>query len=398
MRKKECTNKMQGNEALHYLDNAATTRVEPRVADAIYKTMLENWGNPSSLYTPGQDSRLLLERARSAVARSIGAESGQVFFTGCGSESNNIALLGAVLARRSWGRRIVVSGYEHPSVSLPLARLAEEGFDVVTVAPGPDGHIDPEEFASRVDKNTILCTCMHVNNEIGAQSDVNRIAQLVKTANPRTAFHVDGVQGWMRVPADLTGIDSYSMSGHKIHAPKGIGALYLRRGYNIQPPYLGGGQEKGHGGGQDKGVRPGTENLPYAVGLATAASILHKNRVERKAHVTALNQRLRAGLAALPGVVINSPEDAVAEVLSLSTMCVKSETMLHFLETRNVYVSSGSACSRGGSSPTLAAMGLPAKRIDTTLRVSFCGGNTEEDVDCLLNGLEEGLAHLAKLR
>lgn len=389
---------MQGNEALHYLDNAATTRVDPQVAEIIHTTMLEQWGNPSSLYGPGQESHLLLERARTAVAKSIGAENGQVFFTGCGSESNNIALLGAVAAKQNRGRRIVVSGYEHPSVSLPLARLAQQGFEVIWVAPGPDGHIDPEKFAQQVDKNTILAACMQVNNEIGSQVDVTDLARRVKQRNSQTAFHVDGVQGWMRVPVDLTGIDSYSMSGHKIHAPKGVGALYLRRGYNIQPPYLGGGQEKGHGGGQDQGVRPGTENLPYAVGLAKAASILHKNRPQRKANVEALNRQLRQGLAALPGVVLNSPEDAVPEVLSFSTMAVKSETMLHFLETRGVYVSSGSACSKGAGSPTLAAMGLPDKRIDTTLRVSFCGGNDAEDVNALLNGLEDGLAHLAHLR
>ena len=389
---------MLGNEALHYLDNAATTQVDPKVADAIYKTMLENWANPSSLYIPGQDSKLLLERARSAVARSMGAEAGQVFFTGCGSESNNIALLGAVAAKRNRGNRIVVSGYEHPSVALPLARLAEQGFDVVAVNPGPDGRIDPEEFASHVDKNTILCACMQVNNETGAQVDVSRLAGLCKQRNSQVAFHADGVQAWMRVPTVLDNIDSYSVSGHKIHAPKGVGALYLRRGYNIQPPYLGGGQEKGHGGGQDLGVRPGTENLPYAVGLAKAAAILHRNRAERKANVTALNRQLREGLAKLPGIVINSPEDAVPEVLNFSTMCVKSETLLHFLETRQIYVSSGSACSKGAASQTLAAMGAEARRIDTALRVSFCGGNTPEDVDALLTGLSDGLTSLAKLR
>ncbi len=389
---------MQGNEALHYLDNAATTRVAPQVAEIIHTTMLEHWANPSSLYGPGQEAHLLLERARTAVAKSIGAEGGQVFFTGCGSESNNIALLGAVAAKHNRGRRIVVSGYEHPSVSQPLARLAQQGFDVVWVAPRPDGHIGLEEFAEKVDKNTILAACMQVNNEIGSLVDVTELARRVKLRNPQTAFHVDGVQGWMRVPVDLTSIDSYSMSGHKIHAPKGVGALYLRRGYNIQPPYLGGGQEKGHGGGQEKGVRPGTENLPYAVGLAKAAAILHKNRPERKERVQALNQRLRQGLAALPGILLNSPDDAVPEVLSFSTMAVKSETMLHFLETRGVYVSSGSACSRGAASPTLAAMGLPDRRIDTTLRVSLCGSNDQEDVDALLNGLEDGLAQLARLR
>lgn len=389
---------MRHNESLHYLDNAATTIVAPQVADAIYKAMTGHWGNPSSLYGPGQESRRLLERARAAVAATLGAQPGEVFFTGCGSESNNIAILGAVEPRSAWGGKIVVSGFEHPSVALPMQRLAEKGYDVTVIAPRRDGTLSEEEFLAAVDKSTILAAFMQVNNETGAQVDAGALARRIKEKSPRTAVHVDGVQAWMRVPVSLAGIDSYTVSGHKIHAPKGVGALYLRRGHNIQPPYLGGGQEKGHGGGQELGVRPGTENLPYAVGLATAASLMHENRAERTARVAALNARLRAGLAGLPGVTVNSPESAVSEVLNLSTNCVKSETMLHFLETKQVYVSSGSACSRGAASHTLGAMGLSALRIDTALRVSFCGDNTEADVDALLAGLQEGLACLAHIQ
>ena len=285
---------MIDNEALHYLDNAATTRVAPEVADAIYKTMTNHWGNPSSLYTPGVESKELLDKARNIVGRTLGAEPGQVFFTGCGSESNNIALLGAALARRSWGKKIVASGFEHPSAALPLARLAEEGFEVDFVAPGADGRLDVDALADRVDKGTILVTCMQVNNETGARQDVKKLAA-------------------------------------------------------------------------------------------------------RAAHVAELNARLRAGLATLD-VVLNSPEDAVSEVLNFSTMRVKSETMLHYLEQTKVYVSSGSACSRGAASHTLGAMGLEPRRIDTALRVSFCAENTEADVDALLNGLEQGLKTLAQLR
>lgn len=389
---------MLQNEKLHYLDNAATTIVAPEVADSIHKAMLEHWGNPSSLYTPGYESQKLLNKARAAVAKTLGANPEEVFFTGCGSEGNNIAILGAALARRSWGNRIVVSGYEHPSVGLPVQRLKEFGFDVVVIQPDETGHLDLDEFVAAVDKNTILVTCMQVNNEIGTLVDVNRLAKMVKEKNPRTAVHVDGVQAWLRVPVKLDNIDSYTVSGHKIHAPKGVGALYLRRGYNIQPPYLGGGQEKGHGGGQELGVRPGTENLPYAVGLAKAALALQKNMPKRTAHVAALNRRLREGLAQLPEIVFNSPEDAVAEVVNVSTNCIKSETMLHFLETKGVYVSSGSACSQGAASHTLAAMGLSALRMDTALRISLCGNNTEEDVDALLAGLKEGLATLARIQ
>ncbi len=389
---------MRQDENLHYLDNAATTMVAKPVADAIYKTMTEHWGNPSSLYGPGNESKALLDRARAAVAASMGAKADEVFFTGCGSESNNIALLGAVAARKNWGSKIVVSGFEHPSVSLPLKRLSQEGFDVVFVNPESDGRLDLDKFAAQVDKNTILAACMHVNNETGARNDVNTLAQKVKERNSRTAFHVDGVQAWMRVPTDLTGIDSYTVSGHKIHAPKGVGALYLRKGHNIVPPYLGGGQEKGHTGMQVVGVRPGTENLPYAVGLATAASLMYKNFKERKAHLAKLNAYLRNSLAQIPEIVINSPDDAVEEVLNISTGCIRSETMLHFLETKKVYVSSGSACAKGASSPTLAAMGLSERRMDTALRISLCADNTQQDIDALLDGLREGLATLARLR
>ena len=170
---------MLQNETLHYLDNAATTMVNPAVAESIHKTMLEHWANPSSLYTPGYESKKLLEKARAAVAKTLGASAEEIFFTGCGSESNNIGILGAVLARRSWGNRIVVSGYEHPSVALPVERLRQQGFDVVVIEPDEEGHIAIEDFVQAVDKNTILVTCMHVNNEIGAVVDMNTLAQRV---------------------------------------------------------------------------------------------------------------------------------------------------------------------------------------------------------------------------
>ena len=203
---------------------------------------------------------------------------------------------------------------------------------------------------------------------------------------------MDGVQAWLRrlVKLDTSGIDSYSVSGHKIHAPKGIGALYLRKNALIQPPFLGGGQEKG--------IRPGTENLPYIAGLALAADTLRRTLPARAKKIAALNRQLREGLADLEGIVINSPADALPEVLNLSLPGVRSETMLHFLEQREIYVSSGSACSKGAASHTLAAMGLPAGRVDSALRISFCADNTPEDVNALLEGLRDGLATLARAR
>lgn len=374
---------------IHYLDNAATTMVNPEVIETITKAMDEHWANPSSLYTPGAHSELALNKARADVARTLGATAGEVYFTGCGSEGNNLAILGAARTRK-WGKRIVCTGFEHPSVALPMQRLAQEGYDVQFVAPEADGHLNVDKMLELVDKNTILVAAMQVNNETGTAVDVARLAAGVKARNDRTAVHVDGVQAWMRVPVRLANIDSYSVSGHKIHAPKGIGALYLRKGYHIEPPYLGGGQEKG--------MRPGTENLPYAIGMAKAATLLSRTLPQRHKTLVELNTRLREGLKQFPEVTLNSPEDAVPEVLNFSLNVIRSETMLHHLETMGVYVSSGSACSKGAASHTLTAMGLEPRRIDTAIRASFCADNTPEDVDALLEGLKTGLATLSRIR
>ena len=374
---------------IHYLDNAATTMVNPEVIETITKAMAEHWANPSSLYTPGAHSELALNKARADVARTLGATAGEVYFTGCGSEGNNLAILGAARTRK-WGKRIVCTGFEHPSVALPMQRLAQEGYDVQFVAPEADGHLNVDKMLELVDKNTILVAAMQVNNETGTAVDVARLAAGVKARNDRTAVHVDGVQAWMRVPVRLANIDSYSVSGHKIHAPKGIGALYLRNGYHIEPPYLGGGQEKG--------MRPGTENLPYAIGMAKAATLLSRTLPQRHKTLVELNTRLREGLKQFPEVTLNSPEDAVPEVLNFSLNVIRSETMLHHLETMGVYVSSGSACSKGAASHTLTAMGLEPRRIDTAIRASFCADNTPEDVDALLEGLKTGLAALSRIR
>lgn len=374
---------------IHYLDNAATTMVNPEVIETITKAMAEHWANPSSLYTPGAHSELALNKARADVARTLGATAGEVYFTGCGSEGNNLAILGAARTRK-WGKRIVCTGFEHPSVALPMQRLAQEGYDVQFVAPEADGHLNVDKMLELVDKNTILVAAMQVNNETGTAVDVARLAAGVKARNDRTAVHVDGVQAWMRVPVRLANIDSYSVSGHKIHAPKGIGALYLRKGYHIEPPYLGGGQEKG--------MRPGTENLPYAIGMAKAATLLSQTLPQRHKTLVELNTRLREGLKQFPEVTLNSPEDAVPEVLNFSLNVIRSETMLHHLETMGVYVSSGSACSKGAASHTLTAMGLEPRRIDTAIRASFCADNTPEDVDALLEGLKTGLAALSRIR
>lgn len=376
------------NPELHYLDNAATTIVAPEVADVIDKAMREHWANPSSLYGPGARSEEALNAARAAVARTLGCKSRELYFTSCGSESNNLAIFGGVQTK-TFGKGVVVSGFEHPSVQRPMERLAEMGYDVTVVPPEPDGRLNVDKMLSHVNRSTVLVACMMVNNETGARCDVEKLAAEVKKISSRTMVHVDAVQAWMRLPIKLANIDSMAISGHKIHAPKGIGALYLSDSLaqSFRPPYLGGEQERGK--------RPGTENLPYALGLAAAATRLAGNMKARQEKVRALNEQLRAGLAAFPEIEINSPEGSVPEVLNFSENCIKSETMLAFLAEKQIYVSSASACGRGQPSHTLAAMGRSPLAIDTAIRVSFCADNTPEDVDAFLERFEAGMKTLA---
>lgn len=378
------------NPELHYLDNAATTIVAPEVADVIDKAMREHWANPSSLYGPGARSEEALNVARAAVARTLGCKSRELYFTSCGSESNNLAIFGGVQTK-TFGKGVVVSGFEHPSVQRSMERLAEMGYDVTVVPPEPDGRLNVDKMLSHVNRSTVLVACMMVNNETGARCDVEKLAAGVKKISSRTMVHVDAVQAWMRLAIKLANIDSMAISGHKIHAPKGIGALYLSDSLaqSFRPPYLGGEQERGK--------RPGTENLPYALGLAAAATRLAGNMKARQEKVRALNEQLRAGLAAFPEIEINSPEGSVPEVLNFSENCIKSETMLAFLAEKQIYVSSASACGRGQPSHTLAAMGRSPLAIDTAIRVSFCADNTPEDVDAFLNRLEDGMKHLQRI-
>lgn len=382
---------MRTDPNLHYLDNAATTMVDPAVADAIAAALRESWANPSSLYDPAVLAEHKLNAARAKIAKTLNCAAREIYFTACGSESNNLAILGAALPRQAWGNKIVTTGFEHPSVQLPIRALRDRGFDVAEVAPGADGRLDVQKLIDAVDKNTVLVACMAVNNETGAVQDIARLAAGVKAKNSRTAVHIDAVQAWLRIPLDLKklpGVDTLAVSGHKVHAPKGIGALYLceNQRQHLRPPYLGGHQERG--------IRPGTENLPYAVGLGLAAEQGARRMRAAAANAAALNAQLRAGLAALPGVTLHSPAGAVPEVLNFSTNCVNSQTFISYLNDRQIYVSGGSACDKGEPSHTLQAMGCDARAVATALRVSFCAGNDEGDVAALLAALKDGLAEL----
>ena len=382
---------MLSDPQLHYLDNAATTRIDPAVTEVIHDALVELWANPSSLYDPAVAAQDGIENARARIAKTLHCRSDEVYFTACGTEGNNMAVWGAAMPRRHWGNKVVVSGFEHPSVQLAVRALQNEGFTVVEIMPEADGHISVDKFLAAVDKNTVLASCMAVNNETGTVQDIAALAAGIKARNSRTHFHVDAVQAWLRVPIDLqkwAGVDTLAVSGHKIHAPKGIGALFIRdsQRQTLRPPY--------RGGHQERGLRPGTENTPYIVGLGLAAAKGYQAMRTREPHIVELNRRLREGLAKLPGITINSPADAVPEVLNFSTGCINSQTFINYLNTRGVLVSGGSACDKGEPSHTLEAMGCDERTIHTALRVSFCAENTPEDVDALLDGLKNGLQSL----
>lgn len=382
---------MLSDPQLHYLDNAATTQVDPAVTEAIHDALVELWANPSSLYDPAVAAQDGIDTARGRIAKTLHCRKDEVYFTACGSESNNMSVWGAAKARRHWGNKIVVTGFEHPSVQLPIRALQEEGFTVTEIMPEADGHIDTQKFLREIDKNTVLAACMAVNNETGAVQDIAALGAGIKARNARTHVHVDAVQAWLRMPIDLQKwkeVDTLAVSGHKVHAPKGVGALFVRdsQRQTLRPPY--------RGGHQERGMRPGTENTPYIVGLGVAAAKGLQSLRTRTAQIKALNTLLRQGLGEFPGIQINSPADALPEVLNFSTRCINSQTFINYLNTRAVFVSGGSACDKGEPSHTLQAMGCDDLTIRTALRVSLCADNTPEDVQALLDGLRDGLREL----
>ena len=324
-----------------YLDNAATTPVNPLVAKVIYDSLINDFANPSSLYSIGAKSEFAMDRAREEVASCINAKASELYFTSCASESNNIALYGLALARKNWGNKIISTDYEHPAVYKPLGFLAENGFEVCFVSPDKQGVVSEEEILEKVDGKTILVSLIHVNNETGTKIDIQGLCAKIKAKNPRTAIHIDAVQSFMKYPLDVTKlkIESLSFSAHKINGPKGIGGLYLKSGTNIKPVFLGGGQEKG--------LRCGTENIHYIQGLAKACSLLKPNLAKNLEHYRLLHGQLVEGLKGFDNVVINSLENSAPYTVNFSFLGYRSETLLHFLESYDICVSSGSACSKG---------------------------------------------------
>lgn len=372
----------------HYLDNSSTTRPCAEAVAAVTQLMTEVYGNPSSLHALGFAAQRVLENARASVAKALSAQPGEITFTSGGTEANNLAIFGAAQARKKRGHRIVTTAIEHPSVRNPMQALEQAGFEVIFLKPDSTGHIAPEAIFQAVNRDTILVSLMAVNNEVGSILPIDAARTAIDRAHAPALLHVDAVQAFGKLPLrpGRRGIDLMTISAHKIHGPKGVGALFVRHGVHIVARTLGGGQEKA--------LRPGTEAMPLIGAFGAACDALPPLE-QTKEKIAALNARVRAGLSQLPGVAVNSPDDALPYVLNFSAGRVRAQTMLNFLSERGVYVSSGSACAKGARSHVLEALGLAPERIDSALRVSFSRLNTEADCDALLEGLAEGLRTLA---
>ena len=374
-----------------YLDNSATTKVAVKSAEAAFNMMVENYGNPSSLHSLGFKAEKVITKARETVANIIKCESDEVYFTSGGTESNNTAIFGAVKARRKQGNRIVTTAIEHPSVLECMKELEKEGFEVIYLKPDSKGNINKLDIFDAINKNTILVSMMSVNNETGAIMPLDAVSFAIKKATAPALFHTDNVQGFGKISLNVKklGIDLLSLSGHKIHAPKGIGALYVNKKIHIHPHVFGGGQEKG--------LRPGTESAPLIAALMEAINLL-PDTIKELRRLKALNNLLRSELSSIENIKINSPEDGLPYILNFSTNLVRGETMLHYLETKNIFVSTGSACSKAKPSHVLSAMGLKQSEIETSLRVSFSRDTKEEEIKTFTEELKNGLNTLAHIK
>lgn len=373
----------------HYLDNAATTKVCDEAAQAALAAMTENYGNPSSTHTKGREANRLLESARKQVSAALGCTPGELIFTSCGSESDNWAIINGAEAMKRRGKHIISSAVEHDAVRRSLDELESRGFEVTRLAPDEKGGISLDSVVSALRDDTILVSLMLVNNETGAVTDISSIARAVKKACPAALVHTDAVQGFMKVPfsAKSLGADMISVSGHKIHAPKGVGALYIKNGLKLKPFLVGGSQENGR--------RAGTEAMPQIAAFGAACEIARAGMAENIARMEALRARAVERLSReIPELVLiggGSPH-----ILSISLPGWRSEVLMNYLEAKEVYVSRSSACKKGGRSHVLEAMGLSSRVIDGAIRVGLSRFTTEADVDALCAALKEAhdtLAH-----
>ena len=372
-----------------YFDNAATTKPAKSVAETVYKCLEDNFGNPSSLHALGLNAEQTMTAARKNIADALGVPAETVYFTSGATESSNLAVRGAAGTYGRRKKKVITTTVEHSSVKEAFNRLEEEGFEVVRISPR-DGAFDPADFIRATDENTCLISMMLVNNETGAILPVKKVFTEIKRRFPDIITHCDAVQAFMKIPVKPNDLkaDLVSMSAHKIYGPKGVGALYVKKGTRLLKQNLGGRQENN--------MRGGTEAVPLISGFGEAVSLLAGTMAERTEKLEALRKYLTEKISAMDGVVLNSREDAVPYIVNISVKGIRSEIILHFLEEKGIYISSGSACSKGAKSGVLGEFGISPELEDSALRISFCHENTEAEIDEFINALEEAQKRLRR--
>ena len=379
-----------------YFDNSATTRVFDSVRDIMTETMTADYGNTSSLHTKGVEAEQYVREARAEIAKSLRVKEKEIIFTAGGTESNNLAILGTALANRRSGNHIITSCIEHASVYNTTAFLEEQGFRVTYLPVDHNGHVSPEDLRAAICDDTILVSIMYVNNEMGAVEPIAKLAQVLRETKPQAYFHADAIQAYGKyvIRPKKEGIDLLSVSGHKIHGPKGVGFLYVDERVKIRPILF--------GGGQQMGMRSGTENVPGCAGLGAAAKEIYRDHEAKVDHLYALKDRFVSGLHELEGVTVHglTGRDSAPQIVSAGFEGIRAEVLLHALEEKGIYVSSGSACSSNhpGISGTLRGIGVKESLLDSTLRFSFGVFNTEDEVDECLRVLKELLPLLRRYR
>ena len=362
-----------------YLDNSATTRCSDRAFALMQKVLLEDYGNPSSLHMKGVEAERYVKAAREKIAKTLKVTEKEIIFTSGGTESNNLAILGTAFANRRAGNRIITTAVEHASVANPMKFLEEEGFEVIYLPVDENGVISLKDLEEALSDQTILVSLMHVNNEIGAVEPVEEAAALVHEKCPKALVHVDAIQsyGKFRIYPKKSGIDLLSVIGHKINGPKGSGFLYVKEKTKIKPII--------YGGGQQNGMRSGTENVPGIAGLGEAAAEIYEDFKDKQDRLYALKERFIQAVTTIPGVSVNGKtgRDSAPHIVSVSVEGVRAEVLLHSLEDKQIYVSSGSACSsnKPAVSRTLKGIGLKQSLLDSTVRFSFSVHTTEEEID-----------------
>lgn len=380
-----------------YLDNAATTMPFPEVREIMMETMEHSYGNPSSMHRKGVDAENYIKNARKIIAKSMKVDEKEIVFTSGGTESNNQALIGAAMANKRKGNHIITTKIEHASVYNPLVFLEEQGFRITFVSVDSNGFVCMDELLDAIDDETILVSIMYVNNEIGTIEQIAQIGKAIKEKKKDVLFHVDAIQayGKLKIYPKKLSIDLLSISGHKIHGPKGIGFLYIKDKTKIQP-YI-------YGGGQQKGMRSGTENVPGIAGLGKAVELIYQNHEEKIENLYQLKEYFVSRVQQIENVSVNgitgiAIRDTAPHVVSVTVNGVRSEVLLHALEEKGVYVSSGSACSSNhpALSGTLQAIGLDKEKVEATVRFSFSVYTTKEELDLAIEALHELVPVLRK--